>query len=195
MIKKKPQMKNCPFCGKVFVDKGSGCCPDCTLKQLEEQRKIKEYLEEHPGARMQDVMKATGVSLTDVSSMVKTGALVKTQAPGTYPCKGCGKPIRKGKFCNACVASMKEARKKSAEEAKLAKEKREAEAEARARAEAENSGLRGLFGRLVGSGFKSEDKKDTKPILKTEKESKPEPKPSPEKRPSYYSTVDRWGKK
>lgn len=201
MIRKKQKpsvkdLKNCPFCGKLFVDKGSGCCPECTLKQLEEKRKIKDYLEANPGARMKDVMKATGVSLNDVSSMVRDGALVKVHTPGTHPCKGCGNPIRTGKFCKACIASMKEARQKSAEEARLAQEKREAEAEVKTKDETESGGIKGLFGKLMGGGSKSEDKKTAKPLLKTERDSRPEPKSMPkEKRAGYYSMMDRWEKK
>ena len=40
------KLKNCPYCRKVYVDYGEGCCPVCKEKQEVERQKVRDFLDE-----------------------------------------------------------------------------------------------------------------------------------------------------
>lgn len=72
---------NCTICGKIFKSQFFTICEDCLDKEEEinPYKKVKEYLEKHPGANALQVSEATGVSRNmiikfindDVISVVK----------------------------------------------------------------------------------------------------------------------------
>lgn len=100
------KLKNCSYCQKVYVDYGDGCCPVCKEKQEVERQKVRDFLDENPGADMMAIAKATGLSAKVITRMTKEGFLGKRRAAFSHPCKGCGKPIDEGLYCKACIASF-----------------------------------------------------------------------------------------
>lgn len=105
------KLKNCPFCQKVYVDYGEGCCAACKEKQESERDLVRDFLNEHPGADMMTIAKATGLSAKVLKRMCKEGFLGERRAVFPHPCRGCGKYIDEGLYCKACIASF--ARKRS----------------------------------------------------------------------------------
>ena len=67
------KLKNCPYCRKVYVDYGEGCCPVCKEKQEVERQKVRDFLDENPGADMMAIAKATGLSAKVITRMTKEG--------------------------------------------------------------------------------------------------------------------------
>ena len=100
------KLKNCPYCEKVFVDYGGGCCPACQEKQDLERDKVREYLIANPGADITAISKGTGLSTKALTRMSKEGFLATRRTVFSHPCRGCGKLIDEGLYCKACIAAF-----------------------------------------------------------------------------------------
>lgn len=100
------KLKNCPYCKKLYVDYGEGCCPVCKEKREMERQAVRDYLDANPGSDMMTIAKATGLSLKVLTRMGKEGFLGKRKSAFTHPCRSCGKPIDEGLYCKACIASF-----------------------------------------------------------------------------------------
>lgn len=97
-------LKNCPDCGKLFVDNASGMCPDCYRLEEEAEYKIGEYLRKNDKVTIQQIHEETGVKEKTILRMIKRGRIV-TGTVG-YPCDSCGAPIYEGRMCSACTQSF-----------------------------------------------------------------------------------------
>lgn len=100
------QLRNCPNCGKVYVQGGLDLCPDCLRDEEREFEQVREYLREHPRAPLRDVVAATGVEERKVLKFIRSGRLI---CIGVYPireCEMCGKPIDDGRLCPSCAREV-----------------------------------------------------------------------------------------
>lgn len=96
-------LKNCPGCGRLYIDSGSGICPDCYRKELEAEEAVAAYVREHQGANIAEVCEATGISERVVRRMIRQGRFANI--PGAnlqYPCVKCGAMIDHGDYCSTC---------------------------------------------------------------------------------------------
>lgn len=100
------KLRNCPYCKKLYVEYGDGCCPRCKEKQERERQAVRDYLDANPGADMMTISKATGLSAKVLTRMGKEGFLGARKSAFSHSCRGCGKPIYEGLYCKACVASF-----------------------------------------------------------------------------------------
>lgn len=97
------KLKNCPGCGRLYIDSGPGVCPDCYQKELEAEETVAAYVREHRGAAVAEVCEATGISERVVCRMIRQGRFANI--PGAdfkYPCIKCGTPIEHGEYCVSC---------------------------------------------------------------------------------------------
>ena len=109
-----PKLKNCPECGKVFLENGGGYCPAC-MKQREEQKAaIVSFLREHPESGVDEICAALGVKKSLVIYMLQPGRLDGLDVHVSYPCAACGEMIFSGRYCRPCAAQMAEALEDSA---------------------------------------------------------------------------------
>ena len=44
------KLKNCPDCGRIFVDTGLGVCRDCYDKLQEQMQEISSYVRDNPNS-------------------------------------------------------------------------------------------------------------------------------------------------
>ena len=103
-----PKLKNCPECGKVFLENGGACCPAC-MKQREEQKaEIVSFLREHPKSTVDEICGALGVKKSLVIYMLQPGRLDGIEVHVEYPCAACGEMILSGRYCRPCSAKMAE---------------------------------------------------------------------------------------
>lgn len=98
------QIRNCSRCGKIFYSVGRKICPDCVQKEEEEYRKVRDYVREHKNATIPAVSEATGVPAERINQFIREGRLELVNA--VLECMSCGAPIRKGRFCEKCLAEM-----------------------------------------------------------------------------------------
>lgn len=119
------QLKNCPECGRIFVDLGTGICRDCMEKQEELMIEVSSYVRDHPHSTIRDIMDAVGVKEKLIRRMIREGRFIADGVDVSYPCERCGKPIHNGRYCSECTASLQqevyETQKRAAEKAERAK--------------------------------------------------------------------------
>lgn len=102
------EARNCPKCGKVFYYNGkSVVCDSCTKEEEILFQKVRDYLKENPGSKLNDVVKETGVSAKRINKYLREGRLEVTTGLGDIlRCMKCDKPIRTGKYCETCAEKL-----------------------------------------------------------------------------------------
>lgn len=107
VIKVAGKLKNCPRCGKLFMDMGRKICNDCADKEQEDEERAAEYVRDHRDATIKEIAEATGVGEKHIVRMVKEGKFLSSNGPAIeYPCDRCGRPITSGRFCSSCTKSV-----------------------------------------------------------------------------------------
>jgi hypothetical protein len=100
-------IRNCKRCGKLYVYVGGAICPYCLAKEEEQYRKVKHYIDNHPGCGIQETSDETGVPVDLVVEFVRQGLLVAENGPESQlVCVICKKPIVKGRICPKCEAAL-----------------------------------------------------------------------------------------
>ena len=71
------------------------------------KRQVKEYLEEHPGASVEQTATDNDISTKQIRQWVREERLIlSTATEAGIVCEKCGKPIRTGRFCERCKERM-----------------------------------------------------------------------------------------
>ncbi len=124
------KLKNCPGCGKLFMDMGTRMCRDCLELEEEMMLKISSFVRDHPHSTIKDIVEGVeGAKEKLVRRMIKEGRFLQDGMDISYPCEKCGTLIHSGRFCTKCDEELKKdvmkAQKKAVERAVQAvKEKR-----------------------------------------------------------------------
>lgn len=102
------KLKNCKACGKVFVAmRNERFCPSCFQVEEERRKNITEYIREHPGVPMVDVLK----DIKEVGNMSSAHEAEEYMfrenliegAPRQNTCMSCGAPVADGAtYCKKC---------------------------------------------------------------------------------------------
>lgn len=100
------ELRNCPECGRLFAYVTRNLCPACLEKEGEYFKKVEEFLRGHGGATITEISEATGVPEDKVISFLREGRLVASSDSLLLECERCGKPIRTGRFCDACRMAL-----------------------------------------------------------------------------------------
>lgn len=101
-------VRNCSRCGKVFgYIGGPPLCPSCKQKDEEDYKKVKQYLQENPGATMKEVSEACEVSIEKITRYLREGRLeIREGSNIVLECEVCGKSIKTGRFCEVCSRQL-----------------------------------------------------------------------------------------
>jgi len=94
-------LKNCPECGRLFVENPSGMCHACYEQVEHDELKVVDFLREARKASLKEIHEATGVKESIIMRMLKRGR-VFSDFEVTYPCESCGAPISEGRLCARC---------------------------------------------------------------------------------------------
>ena len=119
MALKIPQkLKNCSNCGRMFVStRGENLCRDCMIKEEEKEREVLDYVREHQGCSIQEVIEAMGVTDKFIKNMINKGLFANVERTDFfYPCAACGKPIKNGTYCSDCLSRLRSETKRMAEQ-------------------------------------------------------------------------------
>lgn len=105
------QLTNCARCGRLFVkDSIRDICLDCYREEEEAFEKVRNFLKkrENRTASMAQVVEKTGVEEKQILKWIRSGRLRIVNFPNLqYPCENCGRPIKKGRFCDRCQKEFK----------------------------------------------------------------------------------------
>lgn len=68
-------MTNCHHCGKLFLSAGDACCPECVEAEENGFAAVSSYLRQHPGARLDEVARGTGLRPDTILRYLRQGRL------------------------------------------------------------------------------------------------------------------------
>jgi predicted amidophosphoribosyltransferase len=99
---------NCKGCGRLFNALSSETmCPECLRKIEDKFQDVKQYLEEHPDASMNEISEDCEVSIKQLKQWVREERLTfSANSVEGIECEQCGKLIKTGRFCDACKAKI-----------------------------------------------------------------------------------------
>ena len=93
-------------------------CRECTIQEEEKQREIMDYIHDHQGCSITDVIENLNVSKKLINSMINKGFFGNLKrSRASYTCQSCGKPINVGNtYCRDCLKRLRSETKKIAEQ-------------------------------------------------------------------------------
>ena len=100
--KRSPRSSRRSACSRLYAFNS------CLQKKLEDKfHEVKEYLEEHPGASVEQTATDNDISTKQIRQWVREERLIlSTATEAGIVCEKCGKPIRTGRFCERCKERM-----------------------------------------------------------------------------------------
>ncbi len=101
-------VRNCRKCGKLFnYAMGPIICQHCKDGLEEKFQEVKKYVYEHPGCGIAEVAEECEVEAKQIKQWLREERLQFTEDSAVLlNCETCGAPIRSGRFCDKCKASM-----------------------------------------------------------------------------------------
>ena len=101
-------VRNCKMCGRLFnVLNNERICPACQKKLEDKFHEVKEYLEEHPGASVEQTATDNDISTKQIRQWVREERLIlSTATEAGIVCEKCGKPIRTGRSGTCAIQSL-----------------------------------------------------------------------------------------
>jgi ribosomal protein L32 len=99
---------NCKACGRLFnVLSSETLCPQCSKKIEDKFQEVKQYLEEHPEASINELSSNCEVSVKQLKQWVREERLTfSANSVEGIECEKCGKMIRTGRFCDDCKSKI-----------------------------------------------------------------------------------------
>ena len=101
------EVQTCSKCGRLFnwVGIGPRLCPVCKDQEEDIFKKVKEYLWDHKGATMPEVIENCGATEKQIKQWLREQRIEFAKGSGvTVDCE----PILSGKMCNECKKKMEE---------------------------------------------------------------------------------------
>ena len=99
-------VRNCRMCGKLYNFIGGpyrNLCPNCIEKMEKKFDEVKEYIEEHKAATINEVSEECDVSSRQIEQWIREERLrIAEDSPIGIRCERCGATIRSGRFCERC---------------------------------------------------------------------------------------------
>lgn len=95
----------CSSCGGKLEYKGLGefCCKDCGHTQFNQYGKVRNFLENYPGAPLDVVYKQTGVQKSIIRELLLDSRIqISPDSKSFMKCERCGASILCGRLCNSC---------------------------------------------------------------------------------------------
>ena len=100
-------LKNCPGCGKMYVQSSLGACEECRVKEEEGFMAIKSYIDENNSCTLGELAEATGVHIKKILGYIREGRLMATPGMANeVGCKACNKPVMSGNYCEDCTIRL-----------------------------------------------------------------------------------------
>lgn len=112
------KLKNCPVCGKLYIESPIGMCPSCYGLEQSDEAAVASYVRDHPNSLISEIHQATNVKESTILRMIREGRFIEF---GTifYPCEKCGALIAQDRLCLKCkdrlTAQIEQLNKKGAQ--------------------------------------------------------------------------------
>lgn len=66
-------IRNCKKCGRIFANDSFDLCPICRSNDVDEFKKVKDFLYKYPGADIQTVSEETNVDTKKILKFFREG--------------------------------------------------------------------------------------------------------------------------
>lgn len=107
-------IRNCSRCGMIYAYDGFNICMKCRRQDEEDFQKVKEYIDENPGATITQVTEETEVDSKKIIEFLRQGRLeIRDENNLLLNCERCGTSIKTGRFCEKCIVDMQREFKQS----------------------------------------------------------------------------------
>lgn len=106
----------------IFQGVGEYACEQCGFIDYDDYGVVRCYIEEHRGATAGEISVATGISQSQINTMLRDERIqIAGDSKVFIKCVSCGKDIVTGMYCLECgrIAAAAAARKKKQEEIEL----------------------------------------------------------------------------
>ncbi len=102
------EVMSCRNCKALFnYISGPRICPRCSQKLEDKFEEVKQYINLHGKASIEEISKDCDVSVKQLKQWIREERLIfSSDSPVTIECENCGAPIKKGKYCDACRNKM-----------------------------------------------------------------------------------------
>jgi uncharacterized protein len=102
------ELKNCKICGRIFQSNGfSEICPGCYKQDENDYNKIREYLYEHPYAKIFEVSLNLDIPVSRIKRYLREDRLQIVESSNLFlDCEKCGAPIHSGRYCDECITAV-----------------------------------------------------------------------------------------
>jgi len=99
------QVKNCKICHRIIQENGlHEVCPSCRSQDEADFDLIRQYLYQHPYAKILEVATALNMSISRIKRYLREGRLEIVEENNLFlDCEACGRPIHTGKYCDDCL--------------------------------------------------------------------------------------------
>lgn len=82
-------------------------CPNCVERMEDKFQDVKEYIDEHPAATINEVSEECDVSARQIEQWIRQERLMITEGSSIgITCERCGVSIKSGRFCERCKNKM-----------------------------------------------------------------------------------------
>lgn len=99
-------IKQCSRCRQLFQSLGSDVCPDCAQEIDQQFLVVKDFLYDHPDAKIMEIVQGTNVDEKLVLNFLREGRLSVSQPEDMLTCIECGEPITTGRYCARCQEKL-----------------------------------------------------------------------------------------
>jgi len=100
------EMANCLRCRKLFPRINEPICDDCKKREEDLFLAVKEFLRENPKSTILKISEVTGASHKRITQWLREGRLELSSGSGDLQCRGCGKDITSGNYCDPCFIQV-----------------------------------------------------------------------------------------
>lgn len=104
------EVRNCRQCGRLYNYIGGSyrhLCPGCIKKMEDKFEIVKDYIEEHRTASINEVSAECEVGVKQIEQWIREERLCfADDSPIGIACENCGKTIKTGRFCDNCKGAM-----------------------------------------------------------------------------------------
>lgn len=102
-------VRRCVMCGVLFNSFGSKKCPECIQEMDRKFLIIRDFIYQNEEADVMQISEETGIDGKVILEFLKEGRLTLGIESSLLSCESCGKPIRSGKYCEACRQELEDA--------------------------------------------------------------------------------------
>jgi len=99
------RVDHCKRCNKLYNKIKTPYCPACQDEIDRQFGLIRNYMNEHPDADINTVLKNTGAEEKILLFLLREERLTISARP-SIPCESCSKLIKSGRYCSECTVKL-----------------------------------------------------------------------------------------